>query len=184
VASGSQTAAPSPAKSIRSLDFTRVTYPNFPVYTDDRGTVKRVTLQPGEAAPSFTSFGDITGDGEEEAVVVLGIQNRGSAISDYVYVFTLERGLPRIIWEFQTGDRADGGLRQVYAKDGELVVELFGKNRVVGGDLMLGDEPLCCPSSFTRAYYRMVNRVLKFQRSEVEPNPEKNANPVMKLTSP
>ena len=161
------------------MDFSKVAYPNFPVYVDDRGKMKRVTLEAGKATPNFASFGDVTGDGLEEAMVVLGIRNRGSAISDYVYIFSLEGSQLTVLWEFQTGDRADGGLRQVYAKDGELVVELFGNNRVVGHDLLLGDEPLCCPTSFTRSYYRLAKGVAKFDRSEVERNPEKNANPVM-----
>lgn len=38
-----------------------------------------------------------------------------------------------MIWDFDTGGRADGGLRQVYAEDGQLVIELYGKDRVVSG---------------------------------------------------
>jgi hypothetical protein len=36
----------------------------------------------------------------------------------YVYIFIVENGKPELIWHFETGDRADGGLRQVFAEKG------------------------------------------------------------------
>jgi hypothetical protein len=119
---------------IRSVDFDKVTYPDFPDYTGSRA--KHVTLKAGDGRPSYVNFGDITGDGAEEAMVALSIKNRGSAIPYYVYIFTMENGKPKVIWAFDTGDRADGGLRQVTAENGQLVIELFGKDRVIGGEVV------------------------------------------------
>lgn len=171
---------PTPASPIRSVDFDNISYPNFPDYSDPNGRKKkRITLKPGEGGPNFINYGDITGDGVEEAMVGLGINNRGSAIPDYVYIFTLENGKPKLIWDFETGDRADGGLRNVYADNGQLVIELFGKDRVIGGQLYRGDEGLCCPSSFTRTRYKRTGKHFEEISRAVLENPGRDANPTM-----
>jgi hypothetical protein len=162
---------------IRSIDFNNVTYPDLPDYSSSKA--KHVTLKAGQGRPSYINYGDITGDGVEEAMVVLSVENRGSAIPYYVYVFTEENRKPKLLWDFETGDRADGGLRQVYAENGQLVIELFGKDRVVGGELYRGDEGLCCPSSFTRTHYRWTGKNFQQISKEVLANPKGNASPVM-----
>ena len=142
---------------------------------------KTATLSPGEVSPGFLTYGDMTGDGVEDAAVAIGISIRGSAIPDYVYIYTIVNGspTPKAIWDFETGDRGDGGLRNVYGENGQLVIELFGKNRTVGNDLYLGDEPLCCPSSFTKTFYHWNGTTFERIRSEVVPNPTQDAAPVM-----
>jgi hypothetical protein len=183
VASPTQT--PTPASPIRLVNFDNISYPNFPDYSDPNGRKKKyVTLKPGEGGPNFINYGDITGDGIEEAMVALGIDNHGSAIPDYVYVFAIENGKPKLMWDFETGDRADGGLRNVYADNGQLVIELFGKDRVIGGQLYRGEEGLCCPSSFTRTRYKWTGKRFEDISREVFENPSRNANPVMPQYSP
>lgn len=178
--SPSAPSVPTPISPIRKVDFDNILYPNFPDYSDPDGRKKKyVTLKPGEGGPNFVNYGDITGDGIEEAMVALGIDNRGSAIPDYVYIFTIESGKPKLIWDFETGDRADGGLRNVYAENGQLVIELFGKDRVIGGQLYRGEEGLCCPSSFTRTRYRWTGKRFEQLSKEVLKNPKGDANPVM-----
>jgi hypothetical protein len=122
---------------IRLVDFDNTAYPNFPDYSGSKK--KRITLKPGEGGPNFINYGDITGDGAEEAMAVLGIGTRGSAIPYYVYIFTMDNGKPKLIWDFETGDRADGGLRKIYADQGDLVVELYGKGKVLGTNLYADD---------------------------------------------
>lgn len=112
-------------------------------------------------------------------MVVLPIESRGSAIPYYVYIFRMENREPKLIWAFETGDRADGGLRQVYADNGQLVIELFGRDRVIGGKLYIGDEALCCPSSFTRTRYKWTGKDFQQIGKEVLANPKGNAGPVM-----
>jgi hypothetical protein len=106
----------------------------------------------------------VTDDGIEEAMMMLGIESRGSAIPEIVYIFGLKNGRPIPLWSFETGDRADGGLRQVYADHGNLIVELFGKDRIIGKELYRGDEALCCPTTFTRARHEW--RGSKFRLKE------------------
>jgi hypothetical protein len=171
---------PTPISLIREVDFDNILYPNFPDYSDPDGRKKKyVTLKPGEGGPNFVNYGDITGDGIEEAMVALGIDNYGSAIPHYVYIFTIENRKPKLIWDFETGDRADGGLRNVYAENGQLVIELFGKDRVISGQLYRGEEGLCCPSLFTRTRYRWTGTRFEQLSKEVLKNPKGDANPVM-----
>ncbi len=177
--------APTPDSPIRSIDFDNISYPNFPDYSDRSGRKKKyITLKPGEGGPNFINYGDITGDGIEEAMVALGIDNHGSAIPDYVYIFAIENGKLKLIWDFETGDRADGGLRNVYAENGQLVIELFGKDRVIGGQLYRGEEGLCCPSLFTRTRYTWTGKRFEQTGTEVLKNPSGGANPVMPEYAP
>lgn len=102
---------------------------------------------------------DVTGDGEDEAVVILKVETEGSAIPQLVYVFEWKNGRPELIWPFRTGDRADGGLRNIRADNGQLVVELYGQDRFILGQTETGKitddlEQLCCPRFFTRSTYK------------------------------
>lgn len=172
--------SPTSNQPIRSIDFATISYPHYPVYVDDRGKKRYVTLKPGEGAPAYLNYGDVTGDGVEEAMTVLGIENRGSAIPHIAYIYGLQNGSLKLLWSFETGDRADGGVRQIYSENGGLVVELYGKDRVIGSDLFRGDEGLCCPSSFTRARYEWRdNRFQLKGKPEVLPNPNGHGSPIM-----
>jgi hypothetical protein len=106
-----------------------------------------------------TKYFDVTGDGEDEALVILKIETAGSAVPQIVYVFTWKDGKPELIWPFRTGDRADGGLKDLRAENGQLVIELYGQDRFVLGQTETGKitddrEQLCCPTYFTRSSYK------------------------------
>lgn len=106
-----------------------------------------------------TKYFDVTGDGEDEAIVVLKIETAGAAIPQVVYIFTWIDARPELIWPFRTGDRADGGLKDIRAENGELVVELYGQDRFLLGQTETGkitgdEEQLCCPTHFTRTHYK------------------------------
>lgn len=110
-----------------------------------------------------TKFLDATGDGSDEAVVILKVETTGTAIPQLVYVYEWKDGKPILIWNFRTGDRADGGLKDVRAEDGSLVVELFGQDRFILGEVETGkitgdEEQICCPTFFTRTAYRWNGR--------------------------
>lgn len=151
------TPSSTPIQPIRTIDFNAVAFPHYPEYTDR--AKKYVTLKPGDGGPAMLNYGDVTDDGVEEALMMLGIENRGSAIPEIVYIFGLEKGKPKVLWSFETGDRADGGLRQVYADGGNLVVELYGRGKVIGTNLYADDgtraqQPY--PYIVTRTRYRWL----------------------------
>lgn len=65
------TATPVTNHPIRSIDFCNVAFPHYPVYVTDHGKKKYVTLKPGDGCPAQLSYGDVTGDGAEEAMMML-----------------------------------------------------------------------------------------------------------------
>jgi len=106
-----------------------------------------------------TKYFDVTGDGQDEALVILKIETGGSAIPQVIYVFEWKGDKPELIWQFRTGDRADGGLKNIYPENDELIVELYGQDRFLLGQnetgKITGDfEQLCCPTYFTRTTYK------------------------------
>jgi len=133
-----------------------------------------------------TKFFDVTGDGQDEALVILKVETGGSAIPQFGYVYTWKAGAPQLLWLFRTGDRADGGLKDVRQEAAEMVVELYGQDRFLLGGAetakITGDEEqLCCPTSFTRTRYKwngtsflMQGKRLTFSMSDHNAPPEEN----------
>ncbi len=110
-----------------------------------------------------TRFLDVTGDGQEEAIVILKVETGGAAIPQLVYVYEWKDGKPELIWNFRTGDRADGGLKDIRVENGMLTIELFGQDRFLLGEIETGkitgdEEQLCCPTHFTRTHYKWNGR--------------------------
>lgn len=188
------TPTPEPIQTTNSpigkFDFNNFTYP---LPRGWQGIMHEITLENGKAPLSMaddakkigasyvrTKYGDATGDGQDEAFVILKIETGGSALPQVVYVFEWKNEKPELIWYFRTGDRADGGLRDIRVENGELVIELYGQDRYIFGDVetmkIVGDEEqLCCPTYFTKNRYKLMgNRfVLQGKRltySVAEPN--------------
>lgn len=158
--------------NIHSVDFANFTYPWTTDRIDRTNPKKTFTLRNGELPATRNrrglidemgvflqnvKYGDVTGDGVEEAIISLSIQTGGSAIPGIIYIYTLQKGRPVLLWSRSTGDRADGGSRNVYAENGRLVVEL---NSSVGSR---GD---CCPTQFTRTRYEWRGGRFRQKRKE------------------
>lgn len=141
-----------------------------------------------------TKFFDVTGDGQDEAAVVLRIDTGGASIPQIVYVFEWKNGGPELIWRFRTGDRADAGIKNLYADNGEFVLELFGQDRYVLGDVetarITGDEDdICCPTNFTLSRYkysgnafRLIGKRLTYKVSDPLNHPQENLGESMNKT--
>ena len=115
-----------------------------------------------------TKYLDVTGDGQEEAFVILKVETTGNAIPQLVYVYEWKNDRPELIWNFRTGDRADGGLKDMRIENGELVIELYGQDRFLLGATETGkitgdEEQLCCPNFFTRTHYKWNGRNFQMQ---------------------
>jgi len=177
---------------IRQVDFGNFTFPKLP---SGKCLMKKIHLINGrydhpDAPPDLvppkggsidcwhitlglTTYGDVTGDGEEEAMVALYAELGGNESSEDVYIYTLLGGRPVLLWKFMTGDRADGGLRQIYAENGELVIELYGVGTIAGKQLESSENVgSCCPKHYTRTKYKWDGK--HFQqggKEEVLPNP-------------
>ncbi len=133
-----------------------------------------------------TKFFDVTSDGQDEAIVILKVETAGSAIPQLVYIFEWKSGKPELLWPFRTGDRADGGLKDIRFENGLLVVELYGQDRFLLGQTetakVTGDEEqLCCPTFWTRSFYKwngksflMQGKRLTYSFAEPNATPQEN----------
>ena len=91
-----------------------------------------------------------------------------------IYIYSLENAKPKLLWAFISGDRAEGGLKNVYTENGKLLVELFGNNKFIQNknefefqsevDLRTG---LCCPDSFSKFRFEWNGKKLE-QDGETE----------------
>jgi hypothetical protein len=125
-------------------------------------------------------YGEVTGDSSEEAIVSAGIITGGITKLSVVYIFTLQNSQPKLIWNFETGDRGDGGLKNVYAEGKNLVIELYGKDRYIFSQketLKVEEEydlDVCCPINFTKTSYKFNGRDFTMKgKWEAFPLPEK-----------
>jgi hypothetical protein len=126
-------------------------------------------------------YGDVTGDGIEEAIVSLYAERGGTESSQDIYIYSWRSEAPALLWKFATGDRADGGRRRIFAENGELIIELFGVRALIGKDLY-GTEnvPDCCPEHYTRTKYKWFENHFQQDGPEIVLlNPSGDANPVM-----
>lgn len=138
-----------------------------------------------------TNFLDLTGDLQDEAVVILKVETTGAAIPQLVYVYEWKNEKPELIWNFRTGDRADGGLKDIRFESGETIVELYGQDRFLLGQSETGkitgdEEQLCCPTHFTRTAYKwngksftMQGKRLTFETGQPSKPPTENLGDIM-----
>ncbi|HMS39874.1 MAG TPA: hypothetical protein PKE69_06585 [Pyrinomonadaceae bacterium] len=186
----SQTSAP-----IGKFDFKNFTYPLPRGWQDADG--KDAELVSGKRPLEMTDevekiglsyvttkFFDATDDGQDEAFVILKIETGGGAIPQIVYVFEWKNDKPELIWKFRTGDRADGGLKNILAENGETIVELFGQDRFILGEIETGKitgdiEQLCCPIFWTRNRYKFNGKDFLLQGKRLTYSmTDKNAPPI------
>jgi hypothetical protein len=180
---------------IGKFDFKNYTYPLPRGWQDSDG--KEVELINGKRPMEMseeveriglsyvtTKFFDVTGDGQDDAFVILKIETGGGAIPQLVYVFQWKENQPEMIWYFRTGDRADGGLKDIRAENGEVVIELFGQDRYIVGELdtakVTGDEEqLCCPTHFTKSRYKWNGSAFRLEGKRLTYlTADKNAPPI------
>jgi len=183
-----------PNSPIRRFDFANFTFPKLPSKKcnapairlhegeynapEDRVPRKLPSVDCWSVSLGSVNYGDVTGDDEEEAIVMLYAELGGTEGSQDVFVYGLDRGKPRLLWKFATGDRADGGPRRIYTENGELVVELYGVGAAIGKKLYGTEEGVgaCCPRHFTRTRYRWAGgRFQPIGKQEVLPNPSESS---------
>lgn len=152
---------PKPVHNIRQVDFK-----NF-VYNADGETVR---VRRGHGSYSErgdmdfaysvervqVSYGDLTGDGRDEAAVTLHYYDGGgTGAFSKGFVFTLRRGRLALLTHFEGGDRAAGGIREAAVEGGLLRVRRNEPERM--NDVPVG---LCCPVSVITTRYRWDGRAL------------------------
>jgi hypothetical protein len=166
-----------PFSSIRDIDFKNVTYPWYPSYLktpDDRRELKlqnggfdiKEDMQTGvrnlHIELENVTYADIARDGREEGIVTLGGVSIFNRFVGAVFVYTIENGKMKLLWQQETGDRADGGLRRMAFDGRTLIIEKYARSE--------GDGGLCCPTKFRRSYYELRGQQFNRIKSEVLPN--------------
>ena len=144
---------------IRSIDWGNLTYP-WPEGLRGSNSEETFTLTDGripfQRRPGGTlinmpvilasvQYGDLTGDGHEDAVLVMDVITGGSAAPGIVYVYRLYEAEPNLLLDFATGDRTDGGLRSIRIENGNLVVDINTPE---------GSQGDCCATQYVRTSYR------------------------------
>ncbi len=139
-------------QSLRQVDFKDFTYP---LSGSTLGHDRLVWLDPSSGRhirlvngkdrpyrPGFTvdsvSFADVTGEGIENAIVVLHFDTGGTQQTDYVYIYAPPAEKPKLLTYFYTGDRARSGLYKVYGEGGKLIVELLDPAKSEGDCCSIG----------------------------------------------
>ena len=156
--------------------FANFTYPARPLFRGSTGDDGRrsFTLKNGIFQPGFNERGyierpgaylksvelaDVTGDRHKEAIVAVGNLCDCSGVWFGVYVYKLSGKKPtRLLWAFQTGDRAVGGLRNVYGQRGALIVELYGSGSGPNLPPKTYYGAQCCTQDYTQRRYRWNGR--------------------------
>lgn len=114
-----------------------------------RGDVGIICYSDLEYADSLAivevNYGDVTGDGIEEALVVARGNTQGSIVYSRVTVFGESDGRLVRIGDTQAGDRAIAGLRDVAARDGLLVTDVSM------------DSGACCEVGVRSVWYEVID---------------------------
>ena len=139
-----------PAPSIRTVDFLNRTYQHgsWVLAVKDGEASFQFDPETPEPMGSFSVaqpvYGDVTGDGVEEAIVVTMFSPSGMGYSDAAEVYAMRPGLV-LLGTIEGGDRGDGGIEDVTIEDGAIRLE---RGLLVEGDAM------CCPSQQRRELWR------------------------------
>ncbi|MBD0369347.1 MAG: hypothetical protein ICV60_00725 [Pyrinomonadaceae bacterium] len=156
---------------IRKIDFQNFTYrPTCPYerrVIRVRGGRYERKRQGDELYFSITQiiYGDLTGDGREEAVVTSYCATGGTGRLSEGYIYTMQRGRLVELVRLEQGDRAFGGISQVDIKGGQLVVERYAPEAPGTG--------ACCPKYIDTQTYRLQGRrLIKVGRAQRRPAPE------------
>ncbi|MGH8454272.1 MAG: hypothetical protein ACRESW_06950 [Nevskiales bacterium] len=82
------------------------------------------------------SYGDLTGDGQPEAVIAASCNTGGTGQFSEGMVFSMRENTPVLIGRVHGGDRAYGGIAGLSVNSGRLLVERYATDE---------DGPACCP---------------------------------------
>src|SRR5262249_52957589 len=81
---------------------------------------------------SSVTYGDLDGDGRNEAVVDLLRGSGGTANWHYLYVYKFRGNAPELVGWLESGSRAYGGLVRVAIQEGALVLDFNDPDRRLG----------------------------------------------------
>jgi len=151
-------------KTIRQVDFKNFSYP-LSSHMLSHARLQWLDMSPGGSIkgqsvrlvngkdttglPGFTlqyvEYADVTGDGKEDAIAVLRYDSGAAQNINYVYIYTLANGQPKLLAYCHTGGGTHLGLRKAYGQRGQLVIEMLDRQSVPGN---------CCAPGFVLMRYK------------------------------
>lgn len=138
-------------REIRKVDFKNFTYDVEIFEKREKLTVKDGNLDRNNEddklyfSASAESYGDLDGDGREEAVILTMMNTGGTGNFSSGIIYTMKNGKPVVLTEFEGGDRAYGGLIGARILDEKLVVDQYDVGEAGGA---------CCPEFAVTTVYR------------------------------
>jgi hypothetical protein len=162
---------------VRSIDFRNFDYPKIPGEMETEihlrnGVHKNLfpdeidgteSFLGGEADLDQVIYG-YNEDGQPIAFVVVTVNGGGTMWVSEIFLYGLVDDKPELLWSFESGDRADGGLRTLYFQSGNWVLELYDEG---------AKDPLCCASHFDRRFYNWRGgKLVEIGRQEWIPVPK------------
>ena len=99
--------------------------------------------------PDMHAFGDLDGDGVDDAAVVLATSGGGSGTFISLEAVINDKGTPKYVASAELGDRAK--IESVVIESGEITVDM-----VTHGP----DDPMCCPTAEATQKYKLQGDAL------------------------
>ncbi|UCH85266.1 MAG: META domain-containing protein [Candidatus Latescibacterota bacterium] len=110
-----------------------------------------------EWAASLFALGDLTGDGDDDAAVLLVESSGGSGTRLYLAVVTIRDGEPVNVGTVLIGDRPQ--VRSLKIADANIWMDLVEQGP---------DDAACCPTQLARKAWRLQNDTLTESASQIE----------------
>lgn len=108
------------------------------------------------------AYGDIDGDGQDEAVIVSVCNTGGTGQFSEGFVYKLKSGAPQLLARIEGGDRVFGSIRSIKLSQGILTVERLDPGQYGGAN--------CCARAYVTTHYRWNGRALvQFGKTEKYP---------------
>lgn len=155
--------AASAQSDIHSVDFKNFTYHPYCADEDTQtirvknGEYSKETQMDGYVEHFYfnvfdVSYGDLNGDGKDEAVILTVCNTGGTGNFSEGFVYTMKAGKPTVFAEIPGGDRAVGGLRRAWVKDGFLFVDANEETE---------DSGACCPQAAVITKFKVAGGKLE-----------------------
>lgn len=147
--------APPTASAQTRADIRQVDFKNFSYRLEGKLAQLKNGGRPARNDNEYTvseakvSYGDLTGDGQEEAIIILGYDGGGTGSFTFGYLYSMQNGRPVLLTTLKGGDRADGGIVSAKIVNSLLVIERNVPERENG--IAVG---LCCPKYVETVRYK------------------------------